>query len=540
MNSADSDKGMRLIRMGFLWGGSLVGIIWILYRLFNNKGWILDDEITHYLFSRSVWENHEQLFNHWTRPGRNIVHFPVAGLGFTATRLYTFGLALISVWVTYLAGRKLEVRALWAIPVLLLFQSWFPELSYPVLTQTPFMLFWILGVWLGLNKKYWHYAGFCFGYLSLIRHEGILITGLWGLWVTFQKGGFLRSLIDLCKGEADGNDVAKALFRDSLYGLSTVSAILIYNLAAYLTVGSIPFQVYFETNPTDMYGSGTIYHYVPLLIGGVGVISLVLAGLGICTLKNLWSKWSLVLLTYTAYFVMHSLIFWRGAFASGGYYHFLMPMAPVFALLGARFIGEVIHCQGFPVPRKLFVSISMLLVMAQGLNMPHHQVYYQDWDAITRGQAMPQYQALAKPLEKGELSRCAVEASEWAKAHYPEGTTIIASHVAHDFTQDLLSTKEWEAQKYARLYQMPVGTVFIWDRSYSDIENRTRYESFTESQDWKPVKYWEKRYPDKDSTQEKDKYTVVVFEKISKIDTKDKEYSEAAPKDQYDKAYGSK
>lgn len=540
MNKPDNQTDMHWMRHGFLWGGLLIGITWILYRLLNNTGWILDDEISHYLFSRSVWENHEQLFNHWTRPGRNFVHFPFAVFGFTATRLYTFGLALITLWVTMLAGRKLEVRAVWAIPVLLLFQSWFPELSYPVLTQTPFMLFWILGVWFGLNKKYWHLAGFCFGYLSLIRHEGILITGLWGLWVIFQSGGFARTIIDCVRGDAEFSVVPKALFRDAIYGVSTVSPILIYNLAAYLTVGTIPFNVYFETNPTDMYGSGSIFHYVPLLIGGVGLVSLILAGLGLCTLKKLWGKWSLLLITYIAYFVMHSLIYWKGAFASGGYYHFLMPMAPAFALLGARFIGEVLYCEGFPLPRKACVSVLLLVVVAQGLNMPHHQLYYQDWQAVMAGDAKPEYSALAKPMKKGELSRCVVEASEWATGSYPEGTLVIASHIAHPFTQEILATKENQDKQFAKLHDMPVGTVFIWDMSYSDLENRTRYESFTESRDWKAVRTWEKAYPDKNDHSEKAKYVVVVFEKISKKDTQDKVYEEAAPKDEYDKAYGGK
>ena len=68
-----------------MWSSILVGVAWILYRLLASTGWILDDEISHYLFSKSVWENSDQIFNHWTRPGRNLLHCFAAPFGFTAT-----------------------------------------------------------------------------------------------------------------------------------------------------------------------------------------------------------------------------------------------------------------------------------------------------------------------------------------------------------------------------------------------------------------------------------------------------------------------
>ncbi|GAA5494301.1 hypothetical protein Rhal01_00461 [Rubritalea halochordaticola] len=539
MSNPVGQKSLRAMKLSFLWGGLALGITWILYRLFNNTGWILDDELSHYLFSRSVWENHEQIFNHWTRPGRNMVHFVAAPLGFTATRLYTFGLALVSIWITALVAKKLKITAVWAIPVLMLFQSWFPELSYPVLTQTPFMLFWILGIWFGLNRKYWHWAGFCFGYLSLIRHEGILITGLWGLWVTFQEGGFGRRCIEAVQGRCSDKDVFKALGRDSLYGLSTVSAIICYNLAAYLIEGSKPYEIYFAPKPTDMYGSGPIYHYVPLLIGGVGLFSIILSACGLLKLKGRWAQWSLPLLTYIMYFVVHSLIFWRGAFASGGYYHFLMPMAPLFALLGAHFIGVFLK-QG-PLPRWKFVSVLAILsaIIYQGVNMAHHQVVYQDWEAINQGDKEQHYGLVAKPMEKGELSQRVVDASQWVAENYPEDTLVLASHVAHPFTQSIWATKERVDLENSPLFKLPQGTVFIWDAGYSDNQNRTKFSSFTESTDWKPVKYWGKAYPKKEASTARDKYVVVVFEKVSALDTQDKVYEESAPKDEYDKAYGA-
>ncbi|MFC4994549.1 hypothetical protein [Rubritalea tangerina] len=526
---------MTRVEKYVMWFSILLGVTWITYRLLSNSGWILDDEVSHYLFSKSVWENPDQLFNHWTRPGRNFIHLFIAPLGFTETRIFTFILALFATSITYKVGKLLEIRALWSVPMLLLFQSWFPELSYPILTQTPFMLFWILGVWLGMTKR-WHLAGFCFGYLSLIRHEGILITGIWGLWVTFSEGGFGRHCLQRLKGEISAANILPALGRDALYGVSTVSAIFAYNLAAFIIQRSIPFMVYFESKPTTMYGSGTIYHYVPLYIGGVGLTVFILSLVGSFRIRKRLSQWSLLLATFPVYFILHSLIYWKGAFASGGYYHFLMPMAPFVALLAAEGVSQIQENvrDAWRVP--VLATISIFIVF-QGLNMAHHQVVYQDWEAIMKGEAEPEYQLIAKPLEQGTYPKIITEASRWASDQYPD-RIILAKHIAHNFHQRTTMTKERERNENLPLYQMELGTIYIWDGKYCEHENRIKHASFHESQDWKRVKAWPKRFPG-NSTAVTDQFDVIIFEKVSKLDTQDKVYAELGEADKYDQAYGA-
>ncbi len=310
------------------WITFALGIGWALYRLLTNSGYILDDEATHYIKSRSAWSNHSIFFDGWTRAGRNLIHAPIAIFSLTTTRLFTLLLAAIAVWLTAKSAKHIGIKSIWAIPVLMFFQSWFPDLSYSVLTQTPFMIVWILGIYLA-QKDRLYLASICFGYLSLIRHEGILLTGLWGIWVSFQSGGILYNLMH-------GKIRARAFQRDLILAFFTVLAILVYNVANYLFDESIPFLVYFNSEPTDYYGSGPIYHYAQLLLVALGIFSLSLAIFGAFFIKKDLPKWSLILFTYVSYFVVHSVIFWAGKFASGGYFHFLMPMAPLFAILGAK------------------------------------------------------------------------------------------------------------------------------------------------------------------------------------------------------------
>lgn len=516
------------------WGSIFLGLAWILYRLLNNEGWILDDEATHYIFSKSVWVNDDQLFNHWTRPGRNFIHCLAAPLGFTATRIFTLALALVAVWLTVLVGKLLKVRALCSVPLMLIFQSWFPELSYPVLTQTPFMLFWILGVWLALKQRY-HLAAVSFGYLSLIRHEGIIITALWGIWLSCQSGGFLSNCWKSVSEKRGVEGLWKSLGGDSLYGVSTVAPIIIYNVLALSFHGSFPFWVYFESEPTTMYGSGPIYHYVPLLIGGVGFITSIIAAVGLWGVRKNAAAWSLLLVTYGSYFLVHSLVFWRGAFASGGYYHFIMPMAPFVALLAAEGFG--LMTERFAQRKQAVSCLVVALVLFQGFHMNHHQNCNQDWEGIRRGEVDFSYTLVARPIQQAETCEDIEGSLAWIKKSYESNRPIIGKHISVKIALDQAASKEQQMLEFSPLYKMPVGTLFLWDSLYCEQENRIKYSSFAESNDWKAVKYFEKKYVSKGAHDACEKYSVIVFEKIAAEDRSDKVYQELGEADKYNSIY---
>ncbi|MGJ8674101.1 hypothetical protein [Rubritalea sp.] len=417
---------------------------------------------------------------------------------------------------------------------MLIFQSWFPELSYPVLTQTPFMLFWILGIWLALKQRY-HLAALSFGYLSLIRHEGIILTALWGVWLSCQSGGFLRNCWETIRSKKLAPGLWKSLGRDSLYGLSTIAPIVIYNVLALTLYGSFPFGVYFESEPTTMYGSGTLYHYVPLMLAGVGYVTSILALVGFWVIRKKATPWSLLLVTYVSYFALHSIVFWRGAFASGGYYHFLMPMAPFVALLAAE--GFARASEYFNTKKRLFMMVTMALVVFQGLHMNHHQNVYQDWQGIHRGEAKFGYSVCAPPIQQGEIHAHMDAALDWIHAEYTNDRPIVAKHIAVKIALDQAASKEQQALEFSPLYKMPVGTLYIWDPAYCEQENRIKYASFTRSEDWQVVKVFEKKYPSKEDTSAYAPFSVIVFEKVSAKDTADKVYEELGEADKYNSIY---
>mgnify|MGYP003678505025 CR=1 FL=1 len=115
----------------WFWISWTIAMAWSLYRCLTNQSWILDDELAHYLISKDVWESGKELWHPWSRPGRNILQFIPAHFGLTVARLWTLALAGLAIWLTGREGKRLGMTGLAVLPILVGFQWWFPELSYP-------------------------------------------------------------------------------------------------------------------------------------------------------------------------------------------------------------------------------------------------------------------------------------------------------------------------------------------------------------------------------------------------------------------------
>ncbi len=449
------------------WLTFIIGFAWSLYRTLSNQGWILDDELAHFLISKDVWTSPDQLWHTWSRPGRNLLQFIPAYFGLEAARLWTLTLSAVAVWLTGLEAKRLEMPALWILPLLIWFQWWFPELSYPVLTQGPFLLVWIAGVFFAVRDQHVR-AAICWGYLGLIRHEGIALSALWGLWVIFSEQGFARHLI-----YGRFRESAAAFPRALVLGFWTILPMALMNLFTWLANGTIPFAMFFDSEPTDHYGSGPLWLYSQHLMTGVGLPIALLMLLGLFW-RGWKLRWDLVLYaTYPAYLIMHSIIFWKGLFASGGYYHFIMPMAPWAGLLALRGLNRLTDRFG---QKPLYLILP--LTVWGGLAMLQQQFMVQD----SHIKGLPEKKATIKPIcppmEFGRFATGLKEASDWVRENVTDQKWLThhaaASYFLHDF-QDGEKVDPWGGvqengpdtwEPYSPA-NLPPGTVLIWDTQYS-------------------------------------------------------------------------
>ncbi|MGJ8656949.1 MAG: hypothetical protein ACSHX6_10915 [Akkermansiaceae bacterium] len=490
--------------------GLLIGFLWPLYRLLNSTGWILDDELAHFMLSKAAINWPEVLLDEWARPGRNIIHSLIAPIGLTATRIYTLVLSTLAVFICYRVAILLKIRHAWSIPILLCFQPWYPELSYPVLTQAPFMLVWILAIYLALTGRL-HRAAFAFGYLSLIRHEGLFISALWGLWIICQPNGILHEL----RHKKPIPKLKQSLKYSLLLGLSTILPILTLNLCAYFTQGHVPFAVYFDSHPTDIYGNGSLFHYLPMLKDNVGTLIILVSIIApYLILKNKLKNWSLILLTYPAYFILHSIIFWKGSFASGGYYHFLMPMAPLFALLAAFSLSYITDNSRYPKYTKYYTTFFLLLIIYNGLHMANYQNIHQDWKNIMAGKAHKKESLLA-PTDKAsphaKQLQTAIQYSQSIQSQNPKHTSnqnpiTHCADVYFYYLTDQPDTHTFRTERLAPLSTFPIGSRYIWESKYANLEPRTNLTAFQNNPNWHPLKTW---------TNTENHPTIILFQKTT-------------------------
>lgn len=412
------------------------GFLWCLVYLLVSTGWSLDDELSHYLRSRSVWENPGLIFDAWTRIGRNIFHVLPSHFGLTAARIWTLLFAALTVCLTTLLAARLGARRPWLVPLTLWFQPWYVELSWGVLTQTPFMVALLAGIWF-LTGHRLAWSGFCFGLLPLIRHEGIALLGLWAAAITVD-----------CL-------IRRQAVRWLVAGAASAVPLAAYNLAAWFFIGELPSRIYFDAKPTEIYGSGTLWHFIPICLFPAGIFTLALAAAGVPRSAKDW-KVTWPLLFYAAYFALHSLIFWKGLFASGGYYHFIMPLAPGLAVLAVFGIDALLD-RGQNWSRTLAGLLCAGLVL-QGVALIH-VLAMQAWTGVAPRIGLapePIHQAVQRGLD-------------WQAANRPDASPIICHHIYAAFSRDWIETEQQRALFGLTAAQLPAGAIVIWENKYSEI-----------------------------------------------------------------------
>lgn len=452
-----SKLGSEGLGRGF-WVSWVVAMAWSLWRLLMNEAWILDDEIAHFMTSQDVWSDPDELWHPWSRPGRNLLQFLPAYFGLTAARVWTLGLAGMAIWLTGREARRLKMPLLWALPLLIGFQCWFPELSYPVLTQTPFMVVWIAGVFFA-SRNQLVLSALCWGYLPLVRHEGIALSGLFGLWVIFGPGGFARYLLKGKWKEAGG-----AFPRAATLGFFTFLPLIVMNVASGLTRGEWPFLLFFDSEPTDYYGSGPIWLYTRHLVVGAGVPVILLMVYGAFRPISGFRWKDLLWGTYPVYLIMHSIIYWKGLFASGGYYHFIMPMAPFVGVLALRGLAGVRDRFG---EKALWGSL--VAVVWMGLLMPQQQGGISDGHIPGLPEIGKERYLIAPPIKQSRFGRGVAQAAKWVREN-GVGKDVLTHHVAASYWLRGAEIGEklgaWEGYE-PESKELEAGTILIWDAQYS-------------------------------------------------------------------------
>lgn len=403
----------------------ILGTSALLLRIVTSPGVALDDEITHALISLNAWTYPEALLHSWGRVGNTIAYMLPALLGgFDGRRVGAVIMTVAAVLIAVDIARRLGVRRLWSVALAGLFQSWILLVGYQGLTQMPFALALIAGVWCALTERR-AAAALCFGLLAVIRHEGIALTGAAALFIALD-----------CLRRRDGRGLIAGLALSAL-------PLAAYNVAYYAVVGVWPSGNLLNLVPTTEYGAGGWLHFVPPLAAGVGLPVGLLALIGLIPAARLPRRALLiVLLPYVFYFVLHTVIYRFGLYASGGYGVFLLPMAPAVAIL-AGLGADALLKRLRPERLALLVGGAIAaFVISYGLLTPTFTVE-------------PVHIALR-------------DAAEWVRVERPDipRDSLAAAHIAFWRYYDPTFDSPWGDWGY-RYADLPDAALLVWDARYS-------------------------------------------------------------------------
>ena len=418
------------------------GIGWLLIMLARSPGVLLDDEITHTLISINAWRYPEALLDVWGRSGNTLAYMIPALLGgLEGRRLFAIVLCALTAAIALLMAGRFSVKAGWLVVLCFFFQPWIAATGFQSVTQLPFSLALAAGVLAWMAGR-WRWAGLCFGLLPLIRHEGIALAGVWMLFALARRQGWRAALAILPLG--------------------------LYNAAYALTFGRLASGNLLDAVPTTEYGSGSWFHFVPLLVAGVGPVLLALALLGLVPVARQrdpaccapWGRPLFYLAPYALYFLVHTVLFHFGLFASGGYSVFLLPLAPAVAVLAA--LGGEWANGG--LKRALERSLKAAVARRVAL-IPAALVL-----GLILGSGM-----LAPPTPLDPLHEAQQQAAGWVQDYLATRNTeppVAAAHVAFWLAfrpQWPSSSQPWWFDEAA----LPVGSLLVWDGKYSPERGMT-------------------------------------------------------------------
>ncbi|HDY65671.1 MAG TPA: hypothetical protein ENH84_05520 [Phycisphaerae bacterium] len=319
-----------------------------------SDGVYMDDDITHYHFARDGWGNINALLNRWARPGYNIPTALVAHFfGLPGCRVFSALQTAAIAWFAYAIARRLiganiyaalAVALVWVQPITF-------RLATTTLTETTGGVYLTIGVWLYLRgNRIWG----C-GVLSLMfvaRDE------------TMALGPIVAAAVILDALREAGGDWRKMLRTGWVWACAgaTVWAPGAYWTAAWvmqLPPDASPLSI-FSRGYSAEYGSGVWYWFLGIWTeqASVGVLALGVGG-AVYLGRKAWFisglVWGLV--------VLHSVIFARGMFASGGYSRFLVPISGLLGVLGAAGLKAVLFERRRSIVAVVFVCAAGWLLL---------------------------------------------------------------------------------------------------------------------------------------------------------------------------------
>ncbi len=302
------------------------------------------DTFVHYQMSRYCWQHHHLLLNQWGKPVFTVLFSPIAQLGLQAVIWVNLSLIFFEAYLVFQIAKGLKMKRIWLAPFLFLTCPVVFDNAVSSLTEMICALFLILFIYWSIQKRF-AIGSLIVSFMPFARSEGFVILGVVFLFFCFTQRWKYTPLL--------------------------LTGSLVLNLLGYLQTGKV-FWI-FDDNPyvntaITSYGSGNFFHFFIWALPVFGVGFLFVLYYSWKQLRKLWAPvtmdergtpkksysyllkeqimfW-LLLGSFWAYFMAHTMLWWLGMWASLGLTRVMFVVAAPMVILALHEINKYLDSIG--------------------------------------------------------------------------------------------------------------------------------------------------------------------------------------------------
>jgi hypothetical protein len=471
---ASPDRVRKFSRVAVCLGLLALLMIWAVIWPQTGDG----DAITHFLNARDALRDPRMLMGSWARVGAMLPLVIPAQFGLLAARWTSAVISVLCAWQTMRLADDLDLpHAILAAPFVILQPLAF-ALAGDTMTELPMALVLVIGIRLWLARR-WLLSALVISYLPLVRPEGFFLCAMWGVFVLTT---------------AEIGSIGRRISVSFLLGTGVAA----WMLACWIIVGKPMYFLHdgwaWPADSRQLYGSGPFFTYLDqlpsycgwilfsLLVLGLAPLlrnkMLCILGIGILAAQFVvpwvvrervlpygmiavlaWAAWErrkekFVLAWFAGILVLtlHSVLWWRGWFASDGLLRILACVSPVIAIICLRgwntaenFLAKVMD---IPWVRAIESLVILAIALTTFNTYAGDPIHYR----IFGVRALANYARENKLLDAPMLTfRDPIAIAELNLPPSPANVQMV------------IPSKSREAW---RLFDAPVGTIAFWDTQH--------------------------------------------------------------------------
>lgn len=325
----------------------LMFITLLVFGFFYNTTGDSGDSIVHYLYSHYSLTYPEFFFHHWAKPVFVLLTSPFSQFGFKGIVVFNIICVTLSTYFAALTAKELKLKNYWTVFIFILFSPLYFKLIFSGLTEYLFGFILILSIYL-ITKQKSILALILISFLPLIRSEGLIIIGVFGLYLIIKKQ--YRQIPYLVIGQFIYS-IAGAFFYKDLFW--------VFNKIPYANIGS----PYGKGGWLDFFHRLNYVIEKPIyLLLFIGCITTVVLFVRKQFKEHNDIKLVLILGSFASIFIAHAIFWAMGIFNSMGLPRVLNAIVPLIGMLSVVGLQTMTDLFYKPVYKKVIIIVVVLLV----------------------------------------------------------------------------------------------------------------------------------------------------------------------------------